>query len=81
MTNQDQVIIACVLAAIALPLGSFYTFKAVNKFMRPIENRLISRHQDIELGDYIQHTNVRDIDLSSLPQYPQVIINNPFPVR
>jgi hypothetical protein len=53
MTNQDQVIIACVLAAIGVPLVSFYTFKAVNKFMRPIENRLISRHQDIEL-QYIE---------------------------
>jgi hypothetical protein len=53
MTNQDQVIMACVLAAIALPLGSFYTYKAVNKFMRPIENRLVRTHGDIELN-YIQ---------------------------
>jgi hypothetical protein len=39
------------------------------------------RSGDIELMDSIQHINVRDIDLSSLPQYPQHMVNNPLPIR
>jgi hypothetical protein len=74
MTTQHQTIAFCVLAAIAVPLGTFYTFKAVNKFMRPTENRLIRRHQDIELN-YIepgQSHNYPDLLESPAPIYDRI---------
>ena len=53
MTTQHQTIAICVLAFIAVPLGTFVTIKTINKLTRPTVNRLISNHQDIEL-QYIE---------------------------
>jgi hypothetical protein len=80
MTTQHQIIAICVIAVIAVPLGTFTAIKTINKLMRPPVNVLV-RSGDIELMDYIQESNIRDIDLSSIPQYPQAMVNNPLPVR
>jgi hypothetical protein len=80
MTTQHQIIAFCILAVITVPIGTFVSIKLIKKLTSPPVNTL-TRRGDIELGDFIQHTNGRDIDLSSLPQYPQVIVNNPLPVR
>jgi hypothetical protein len=53
MTTQHQIIAFCVLASIAVPLGTFVTIKTINKLMRPPINRLVRTHGDIELN-YIQ---------------------------
>jgi hypothetical protein len=53
MTTQHQTIAICVLASIAVPLGTFVTIKTINLLTRPTVNRLISNHQDIEL-QYIE---------------------------
>jgi uncharacterized protein YneF (UPF0154 family) len=52
MTTHDQIIIICVLAFIAVPLGTFITIKTINKLSRPPVNTLV-RSGDIELVDYI----------------------------
>lgn len=46
---------ACVLAFIAVPLGTFVTIKTINKLSRPPVNTLV-RSGDIELADYIEPT-------------------------
>jgi len=79
MSHSDLIWIL-VTATMWSTLGVYVAVRKIKQYTRPIENTLV-RRGDIELGDYIQHTNVRDIDLSSLPQYPQVIVNNPLPVR
>lgn len=40
MTTQDQIIIICILAFIAVPLGTFITIKTINKLSRPPVNAL-----------------------------------------
>lgn len=54
MTTQDQIIIICVLAFIAAPLGTFISIKTINKLTRPPVNTLTTRTGDIELGHYIE---------------------------
>jgi hypothetical protein len=53
MTTQDQIIIICILAFIAVPLGTFITIKTINKLSRAPVNAL-NRTADIELVDYIE---------------------------
>jgi hypothetical protein len=53
MTTQDQVIIICVLAFIAVPLGGFITIKTINKLTKPPVNTLV-RSGDIELVEFIE---------------------------
>src|ERR1700753_655132 len=53
MTTQNQTIIFCILAFIAVPLGTFITIKTINKLSRPPVNAL-NRTADIELVDYIE---------------------------
>lgn len=54
MTTQDQIIIICVLAFIAAPLGTFISIKTINKLTRPPVNTLTTTTGDIELGHYIE---------------------------
>jgi hypothetical protein len=54
MTTQHQIIAICIIAVIAVPLGTFTAFKTINKLMRPPVNTLV-RSGDIEL-DYIEPT-------------------------
>jgi hypothetical protein len=73
MTSQNQIIIACVLASIAVPLGTFVTIKTINKLMRPPVNNLLRSHQDIELNyiEPIQPANsYQPIDLVNLNYNP-----------
>ena len=75
-----QVIILCALGAIAVPLGTFVTIK---KFSGHTPINTLRRNHDIELQDvnHIQ-SNLRDIDISSIPEYPtsQLLINQ-MPIR
>jgi hypothetical protein len=75
MTTQDQIIIICVLAFIAVPLGTFITIKTINKLSRPPVNAL-NRTADIELVDYIEPSQ----PLNTF--YPNQIdlVNNQFSV-
>src|SRR6266436_86576 len=71
MTTQDQIIIICVLAFIAVPLGTFITIKTINKLSRPPVNTL-DRRGDIELVDYIEPSQ-------PIHAYYPFDINNNFP--
>jgi hypothetical protein len=75
MTTQDQIIIICVLAFIAVPLGTFITIKTIKKLTRPPVNAL-NRTADIELVDYIEPSQ----PLNTF--YPNQIdlVNNQFSV-
>jgi len=56
MTTQHQIIAICIIAAIAVPLGTFTAIKTINKLMRPPVNSLLRTHDgDIELN-YIEPT-------------------------
>jgi len=82
MTHQHQIIAFCILAAIAVPVGTLIAIKTINKLSGHPVNSL-HRRNDIELQeviDPIQHINGRDIDLSSLPQYPQAMFNYQLPI-
>lgn len=48
MTTQDQIIIICILAFIAIPVGTFTIIKCINKLSRTPVNR-VERTGDIEL--------------------------------
>jgi hypothetical protein len=50
MTTQHEIIIICIMAAIAVPVGTFTAVKTINKLMRPPVNRLVRTHGDIELN-------------------------------
>jgi hypothetical protein len=52
MSTQHQTITICVLAFIAVPLGTFTIIKTIKKLSRPAVNTLV-RSGDIELVDYI----------------------------
>jgi hypothetical protein len=52
MTTQHQIITICVLAFIAVPLGTFTIIKTIKKLTRPPVNTLL-RLGDIELN-YIE---------------------------
>lgn len=76
MTTQQQIIAICILASIAVPLGTFTAIKLINKLSRPPVNTLV-RSGDIEL-DYIEHT--QEIHDFISPQYPRyAIISNHLP--
>jgi hypothetical protein len=68
MTHQDQIIIFCILALFAVPVGTFTAIKTVKKLTRPVSNTLV-RHGDIELGDYIQ----------PIQDYPD-LLDSPTPI-
>jgi hypothetical protein len=60
MTNQDQIIIICILASIAVPLGTLITIKTINKCLRPPVNAL-QRSGDIEMIDLIEPTQPQQV--------------------
>jgi uncharacterized protein YneF (UPF0154 family) len=60
MTTQHQIIAICIIATIAVPVGTFVTIKTINKLMRPPVNNLLRTHGDIEL-DYIEPTQPQQI--------------------
>jgi hypothetical protein len=82
MSTQTQTIIFCGLAALAIPLGTFVAIKTIKKLSGAPHN-VLRRPGDIELQD-VDHitSNVRGVDISSLPEYPtsQALINQ-MPVR
>jgi len=55
MSTQHQIIAICIIATIAVPVGTFVTIKTINKLMRPPVNNLLRTHGDIELN-YIEPT-------------------------
>jgi hypothetical protein len=79
MTHTDIIWIVVTLG-LSSTLGVYAAIRYINLHTRPPVNTLV-RSGDIELVDYIEPTHVRDIDLSSLPQFPQVMVNNPLPIR
>lgn len=50
MTTQHQIIAFCVIAFLAVPLGTFTAIKCIKKLTRPPVNTLIRSHGDIELN-------------------------------
>ena len=74
MTTQHQIIAVCVLAFIAVPLGTFITIKTINKLTRPPVN-VLNRSGDIELVDYIEPTRPQEIYNYDLlqPTYERVV--------
>ena len=60
----------------ASTFGVYVLYRKINQYTSAPVNTLYRRN-DIELQgmDYIQQVNTRDIDLSSLPQYPQPTVN------
>lgn len=83
--THTQVYIILGVGLFITGFGGLVIYKEVqfNFPFLPGRNVLVRRHGDIELQDYIQPLdNTRDIDLSSLPQYPtnQAIINH-TPIR
>lgn len=74
MTTQDQIIIICGLAFIAVPLGTFITIKTIKKLTRPPVNALNRETGDIELINYIEPSHPLDA------YYPIDLVNNQIPV-
>jgi len=74
MTTQHQIIAICVLAFIAVPLGTFITIKTINKLSRPPVNALNRETGDIELINYIEPSQPDNA------YYPIDLVNNQFPV-
>jgi hypothetical protein len=72
MTTQNQIIIICALAFIAVPLGTFTTIKLIKKLSRTPVNTLIRGSGDIELN-YIEPSQpvheYHPLDLNNL-QFP-----------
>lgn len=81
MSHSDIIIITGTLL-FSSTVGVYAIIRYIKLHTIPPVNRL-TRSGDIELQeiDPIQHINVRDIDLSSLPQYPQSMVNNHLPIR
>ena len=61
MTHQNQIIIFCILAVIAAPLGTFTIIKTIKNLSRPPVN-VLHRRGDIELGEYIQPTHPNQLE-------------------
>jgi hypothetical protein len=86
MSTQTQIIIFCMIGVVATPLGTFIAIKSIKKIWGQPINVLRRNNQDIELQNVIEPIqtgfNPRDVDLSSIPQYPQsqAIINH-LPIR
>lgn len=74
MTTQDQIIIICGLAFIAVPLGTIITIKTIKKLTRPPVNALNRETGDIELINYIEPSHPVDA------YYPIDLVNNQIPV-
>lgn len=51
-----QTIIFCILAAVAVPVGSFVAIKTINKIWRSPQNVLIRNRGDIELTNFVEPT-------------------------
>ena len=68
MSTQNQIIVICILGAIAVPLGTFITIKTIHKLTRPVVNTM-NRSGDIELMDYNEPTQLQQAhyDLLSPP--------------
>jgi hypothetical protein len=68
MSTQNQIIVICILGAIAVPLGTFIAIKTIHKLTGPVVNT-INRSGDIELMDYIEPTQLQQAhyDLLSPP--------------
>lgn len=79
MSHTDIIWIVVTLT-FSSTVGVYAAIRYTNLHTRPPVNTLV-RSGDIELVDYIEPTHVRDIDLSSLPQFPHVMVNNPLPIR
>lgn len=73
MTTQNEVIIICVLAFIAVPLGGFITIKTINKLTKPPVSSL-NRQADIELVGYIEPSQPHNT------YYPIDLLHNQFPI-
>ena len=75
MTQQNQIIMLCILIFIAVPVGTFVTIKTINKLSRPPVNTLTRDRGDIELIDYIEplqpaytyHPNQIDLENNLFP--------------
>nr|UEP17205.1 hypothetical protein [Russula sp.] len=81
MSHQDIIIILATLG-FASTFGVYVAIRKIKHYTSSPVNTL-HRRGDLELQeviDPIQHINVRDIDLSSLPQYPQAMVNH-IPIR
>jgi hypothetical protein len=76
---DSDIIIIVVTLTFASTFGVYAAIRVINRHTRPPVNTLV-RSGDIEL-DHIQ-SNLRDIDISSLPEYPtsQVLVNQ-MPIR
>lgn len=77
MSHTDIIIIVATLS-FASTFGVYAVIRKINHYTSPPVNTL-HWTGDLELQeviDPIQHINVRDIDLSSLPQYPQAMVNS-----
>ena len=68
MSTQNQIIVICILGAIAVPLGTFITIKTIHKLTGSVVNTM-NRSGDIELNDYIEPTQLQQAhyDLLSPP--------------
>jgi hypothetical protein len=79
---DSDIIIIVVTLTFASTFGVYAAIRVINRHTRPPVNTLV-RSGDIELVDvdHIQ-SNLRDIDISSLPEYPtsQVLVNQ-MPIR
>jgi len=73
MSYTDQIIVICVLAFIAIPVGGITVIKTIKKLSKPPVN-LLERRGDIELVDYIEPTQPGQIY-----QYPDLAEGQPFP--
>ena len=79
MTHFDIWIIVGT-CSLCTTLGVYVIITKVIRYTPTPVNTLV-RRGDVELQEITHPINVRDIDLSSLPQYPQVMVNNPNPIR
>jgi len=91
MTQQNQIIMLCILIFIAVPVGTFVTIKTINKLSTPPVNTLTRNRGDIELIDYIEpsqpaytyHPNQFDLENNLFPvleriSYPPTYYTGPY---
>lgn len=81
--NHTDIWIIIGTATFVSTVGVFVVIRKIIQYTKPPVN-VLHRNGDIELQeviDPIQHINVRDVDLYSLPQYPRAMVNNHLPIR
>lgn len=82
--NKTDIIWILSTASFASTFGVYVLVRKIRQYTQPPTNLLRRQNHDIELQNVIEpiQSNLRDIDLNSLPQYPtsQAVINQ-LPIR